>query len=235
VQIAGCGNRLHAMENENASPGCACPGRHFLRDARWYKRLQARVLSREYAPYTRAVERRKAELFGGLEGDVVEIGPGGGVNLRYFAPDVRWTGIEPNPYLHDVIRARARELGRAADVRAGRAEALPFDDGSVDAVACSLVLCSVNDLEGTLREIRRVLRPGGRFVFIEHVADPKGGRRARLQRMVRPVWRLMADGCHPDRRTWEAIRAAGFARVEIEHFEAPVPLVAPHIAGFAVR
>jgi len=223
------------MADNETTTGCSRPCRHFIRDSRWYKRLQARLLSTECAPYTRAVDRRKAELFGGLEGDVVEIGPGGGVNLRYFGPGVRWIGVEPNPYLHDVIRARARELGRSAEVRLGRAEALPFDDGSVDTVVCSLVLCSVSDLEGTLREIRRVLRPGGRFVFIEHVADPRGGRRARLQRMVRPLWRLLADGCNPDRRTWEAIQAAGFSRVEIDHFEAPVPVVAPHIAGFAVR
>ncbi len=223
------------MVEIDAAAGRGSPGRHLLRDARWYKRLQARLLSLEHAPYTRAVERRKAELFGGLEGEVVEIGPGAGVNLRYFGSDVRWIGVEPNPYLHDVIRARAQELGRTAEVRLGRAEALPFGDGSVDAVASSLVLCSVSDLEGTLREIRRVLRPGGRFAFIEHVADPQRGRRARLQRAVRPLWRLLADGCNPDRRTWEAIRAAGFSRVEIDHFEAPVPLVAPHIAGFAVR
>lgn len=223
------------MVDNETTPGCPCPGRHFLRDSRWYKRLQARLLSTEYEPYTRAVERRKAELFGGLEGDVVEIGPGGGVNLRYFAPDVRWTGIEPNPYLHDVILERARELGRTAELRAGRAEALPFEDGSVDAVVSSLVLCSVGDLEAVLREIRRVLRPGGRFAFVEHVADPRGGGRARLQRLVRPLWNLLADGCSPDRRTWEAIRGAGFSAVEIEHFEVPIPVVAPHIAGFAVR
>src|SRR5690606_10331364 len=114
-------DRLHVMV-KNSMPGPARPGRHLLRDARWYKRLQARLLSTEYAPYTFAVDRRKAELFGGLEGDVVEIGPGGGVNLRYFGPGVRWIGVEPNPYLHDVIRARARELGRSAEVRLGRAE-----------------------------------------------------------------------------------------------------------------
>jgi len=93
----------------------------------------------------------------------------------------------------------------------------------------------VEDLGAALREIRRVLKPGGRFVFIEHVAAPAGSWRRRLQRWVRPVWRALGDGCHPDRETLQAIRAAGFARVEAEEFLAPVGLVAPHIAGFAVN
>lgn len=209
--------------------------RNPLRRARWYKRLQARLLTTEYPPYANAVDRWKRALFGGLEGEIIEIGPGGGINLPFYRSEVRWVGVEPNPYLHDAILERARELGRTADVRLGRAEALPFEDGSVDAVVSSLVLCSVSDLEGTLREIRRVLRPGGRFVFIEHVADPRGGGRARVQCLVRPLWNLLADGCNPDRRTWEAIRGAGFSAVELEHFEVPIPVVAPHIAGLAVR
>jgi ubiquinone/menaquinone biosynthesis C-methylase UbiE len=117
----------------------------------------------------------------------------------------------------------------------GSAERLPLEAASADAVIGTLVLCSVADVAAALREIRRVLKPGGRFVFIEHVVAPAGTWRWRLQRWVRPLWRVIADGCHPDRDTLSAIRAAGFARVEAEQFLAPAGLVAPHIAGIAVQ
>jgi ubiquinone/menaquinone biosynthesis C-methylase UbiE len=115
---------------------------------------------------------------------------------------------------------------------------LAVDDESVDAVVCTIVLCSVRDLSATLGEIRRVLRPGGRFVFMEHVAAPRGTGLRRVQRLLRPVWQFLADGCTPDRETDAAIRAAGFSHVEIERFRLPREvsvLAGPHIAGEAVR
>ena len=127
------------------------------------------------------------------------------------------------------------EAGVAFELRDGNAERLPVRDASADAVIATLVLCSVAEVGAALREIRRVLKPGGRFVFIEHVAAPAATWRRRLQRWVRPLWRVIADGCHPDRDTLSAIRAAGFARVEVEQFQAPAGLVAPHIAGIAVQ
>ena len=180
---------------------------------------------------------QKQALLGGLRGTVVEIGPGAGVNLPYLDPRVRWVGVEPNAHLHDRLRSKAAEVGLDAAVLGGTAEHLPLPDASADAVVSTLVLCSVDDLDASLAEVRRVLRPGGRFVFVEHVAAPLGSILRRVQRFVRPAWGVLADGCRPDRETAAAIRAAGFEAVQIERFDAemPIPIVRPHIIGTATK
>ena len=179
----------------------------------------------------------KRDLLGDLEGTVVEIGPGAGVNLPYYPAGLQWIGVEPNVHFHPRLRRRAAKQGLRADVIAGVAERLELADASADAVVSTLVLCSVGDQAAALAEIRRVLKPGGRFVFIEHVAAPRGSRLRRVQRFVRPAWGVIADGCRPDRETGRAIEAAGFADVQIERFDAdmPIPVVRPHIAGTARR
>lgn len=113
-------------------------------------------------------------LLGALRGTVVELGPGAGGNLHHYGPDVRWLGIEPSRTARDRTKAEAAHLGMRAQVLPGRAETLELDDAGVDAVVCSFVLCSVADQAAALTQVRRVLRPGGRFVFAEHVAARKG-------------------------------------------------------------
>ena len=154
-----------------------------LRNARWYKRLAAWALSGTNRRYEAMVAEEKKALLSPLSGTVLEIGPGGGNNLAFLRPSMRWIGIEPNPFFHDRLRARGERLGIDVDVRAATAEALPVADQSVDAVISSLVLCTVRDPEATLREVRRVLRPGGRFVFVEHVvAAARDGAAVRAAR-----------------------------------------------------
>ena len=182
-----------------------------------------------------ALAERKAALLGDLHGTVVEVGPGTGPNLAYYAPDVRWIGIEPNGHMNRFLEAAARRLGREIDVRGGTVEALPFDDESVDHVVATLVLCSVRDQERALCEIRRVQKPGGHFVFIEHVAAPENTLLHRLQNLITPAWRLVSDGCRPNLRTWEAIPRAGFRTVEVERFQISAGPFGPHIAGYAVK
>ena len=177
----------------------------------------------------------KERLLTNLHGDVLEIGPGDGPNFRYFAPDVRWVGVEPNPYMHDYLRATAAAQGRTVDLRIGFTEVLPAADASMDAVVSTLVLCSVGDLQAGLAEIRRVLKPGGKYVFIEHVAAPRGSGARRLQNWVRPLWGALADGCEPNREIWRYLEDAGFSQLEIEHFRINVPIIKPHIAGYAVK
>lgn len=199
------------------------------------KRLHAWIMARLAAGYETKVADRKRALFAGIEGDVLEIGPGAGPNLAHLSPAVRWIGIEPNPYMWPYLRRAAARRGMAIEIRRGIAERIEADDASVDAVIGTLVLCGVRDQEGALAEIRRVLRPGGRYAFVEHVAAPRGTGLRRAQEFARPLWKLLADGCEPNRETWSAIERAGFASVTIEHGRVPIGLAAPHIFGVAVR
>ena len=185
--------------------------------------------------------RRKRALFGRIAGRdgappvVVEIGAGSGLNAAYLPAGARWIVVEPNVHFHGRIREAAAAHGLGLDLAAGTAEALPLADGAADAVLSTLVLCSVDDVAQSLAEARRVLRPGGRFVFVEHVAAPPGSLRRRAQRAFRRPWGWFADGCRPDQETGRLIREAGFADVEMEAFRAGLGLVAPHVAGVATR
>jgi ubiquinone/menaquinone biosynthesis C-methylase UbiE len=105
----------------------------------------------------------------------------------------------------------------------------------VDAVISTLVMCSVTNQAGVLKEILRVLRPGGSYRFIEHVAAEEHSRMWWAQKITKPVWKFAADGCETDRDTAAAVRRAGFSRVEIEKFRAPLSLASPHIAGKAMK
>ena len=199
--------------------------------ARWL----AFVLAHGHAADRRAYGARKRVLLGGLGPTVVEIGAGAGANAEYLVPGTFWQAVEPNAFLHDDLRRAADRAGLTLDLHTATAEALPFLDASADAVISTLVLCSVSDPDRALAEARRVLRPGGRFVFIEHVAAPPASLLRRVQRVLRAPWGALADGCRPDCETEALVRAAGFAEVTVERFRMPLGLVAPHIAGTALR
>lgn len=203
--------------------------------ASWYQRVQARLMQQARRSYEPLVRERKQALLGDLHGTLLEIGPGTGPNLAYYPRGARWIGVEPNPHMHPYLQAEAAQRGLQVELRDGRAEQLPAGDASVDVVVSTLVLCSVTDPTRTLSEVRRVLKPGGKFVFIEHVAAPPGTGLRRLQNLIQPLWTLLADGCHPNRETWTALEQAGFASLHIEHFRLPIGPASPHIAGVAVR
>lgn len=191
------------------------------------------LISRLSGSYECLISDRKERLFGTLEGTVLEIGPGTGPNLRYLSPEARWIGVEPNPYMDSYLEREAEVRRRSVQIVRGIVETLPLADGSVDVVVSTLVLCSVDDPVRALREIHRVLEPGGRFVFVEHHGAPSGTWLRRLQRWIRPAWTRVADGCRPDRETDRLITEAGFARLEMDRFRLKVPLVSPHVAGVA--
>lgn len=195
----------------------------------------ARWLLAAGGPVDRSLAARKRAILGDLRGHVLEIGSGEGASLRHLARGVRWTGVEPDPDSRAAsLRVAARE-GVAATVIDGRAEALPVADRSVDAVVGTLVLCSVDDVPGALREVRRVLRPGGRFAFIEHVGACPGTRLRGVQERLAPWWLGVTGECRLARDTEAAIREAGFGRVEVERFSMgpAVNPTSPHVAGVA--
>lgn len=188
------------------------------------------------AKYEAQMADQKQALFADLHGNVLEIGPGTGPNLPYYPSDIHWIGIEPNPFMHSYLRREAERLGLDIDLRRGTAERLDVEDNSIDAVVSTLVLCSVDSLAATLQEVLRVLMPGGRFFFLEHVAAPEGTRLRRVQHWVRPLWKILGDGCRPDRETWVALENAGFERVDYQHFRADIPgIVSPQIIGVATK
>jgi ubiquinone/menaquinone biosynthesis C-methylase UbiE len=198
------------------------------------QRIFAWALARLNQRYEQFVAPYKQRLFAELRGTVVEIGPGTGVNLRYLNREgVRWIGVDPNPFMLPYLLREAERLRMVVDCGMGSAYALPMENASVDAVICTLVLCSIGDQQRALREVLRVLRPGGRFVFIEHVAAPRGSRLRRVQRLVAPLWRPLVDGCNPCCETGAELQYAGFAAVEYEAIIAPLPLVSSQIVGVA--
>lgn len=160
---------------------------------------------------------------------MLELGIGVGGNWPYLATDLDYVGIEPDLYMLRRARKRAAAMGRRLTVEQARAEELPFDDESFDTVLATLTFCTVQDPQRALAEARRVLTPGGRLVFVEHVR-PKGRLAGRLFDWITPFWRRVGAGCHPNRRTEEAISAAG---LEIEAIERERVNGLPMIAGTA--
>lgn len=201
----------------------------------FYQRLFAHGLALGDDAQHRRYGERKRQLFADLTGTVVEIGPGTGVNLPYYPPGIHWIGIEPNPHMYPFIRRKATEYGIDAELRTTTASNTGLPDESADAVVSTLVLCSVPDVDATLAEMKRILKPGGRLYFIEHVAAPEGSWLRMLQNGITPIWRPLADGCHPNRETGTALERAGFSEVRYEHFRIEVPVVSPHIIGVATK
>jgi SAM-dependent methyltransferase len=185
----------------------------------------------------RKLGRLKRELFADLPDDVVELGAGTGANLRYYRPGTRLRAVEPSPYMRERLAARARELGIAVEPCGLVGEAIDLPSGSAGAVVSTLVLCTVQDPAAVLREVRRVLRGGGTFVCLEHVAAPPGSFLGRLQRWVKRPWRWFFEGCHVDRDLEAELRAAGFSDVRVErHVVATLFLpIRTQIRAIAIR
>jgi ubiquinone/menaquinone biosynthesis C-methylase UbiE len=178
---------------------------------------------------------RKQRLFAGLPREVVEIGPGVGANIRYLRPGSTLIAIEPNRYMHGPLRETAHRSGVRLDLRERMAEQTGLPDGSADSVISSLVLCSVQDPAAVLAEIRRILRPGGTFRFLEHVAAEAGTPTRFAQRVLRRPWAWTFEGCSCERDLEQSVRAAGFESVTIDRYRLHTPFLPfnTHIAGVA--
>ena len=140
----------------------------------------------------------RSELLADVGGEVLEIGFGTGLNLPHYPEHVRRiTTVDPNPGMNRLARRRIAEGGIAVDQRVLSGEALPFEDGSFDCVVSTWTLCSIPDAGRALGEVHRVLRPGGRFLFLEHGLS-EDSRVQRWQRRLNPIQRVLGDGCRLD-------------------------------------
>jgi len=177
-------------------------------------------------------EHRSA-LLGGIDGLVLDVGAGTGANLAHFRRATRVVAAEPDPWMRKRLAAKAASATMPADIRSDTAEALAYDDAAFDAVVCTCVLCSVANLDAALSEMRRVLRPSGHLVVLEHVRGDS--RLAAWQDRLEPLWSRVAGGCHPNRDVSGAVKRAGFVFESTETFD-PMPswvLTRPWLAATA--
>ncbi len=200
-------------------------------------RFNAWLLAKFEDDFHEEVGPRKSRHIGELSGTVVEIGAGNGVNFRYYPRGTRVIVFEPNPFMHKRLHTAGQAHGLDYELRAASAEQLDLPDESVDAAVCTLVLCTVPDPARVVAEIRRVLKPGGKFFFIEHVAAEQGTTLRKVQNLLVRPWRWLFEGCHTNRETARLLSEAGFSQVEIEQFksEKMPPVIVPQIAGVAIK
>lgn len=196
------------------------------------------------ALYDRAVKRTeegglrdmRRELLAEAGGRTIDVGAGTGANLGLFPPAVTELVLaEPDPHMAKRLRPKLAESGLSAELVEAPAERLPFEDSSFDTVVFALVLCTIPDPAAALAEAARLLRPGGRALFLEHVRsrDPK---LARWQDRLEKPWRFVGDGCHCNRDTVATIEASPLTLERVEHGRMPKspPLVRPLAHGSAV-
>jgi ubiquinone/menaquinone biosynthesis C-methylase UbiE len=201
--------------------------------------IRERAFAALYDPLSASAERKfgaetKRNLLATACGRVLEIGVGTGLSLPHYPPDVQLAGVDASRPMLRHAEQRAEALGREVRLVQAPAEELPFADGSFDTAVSLAVLCSVDDPARALAELRRVLRDGGRLLFIEHVRSDDPSVARRQDRYARP-WGWFSCGCQPNRDTLAEIEAAGFELVEVRREERPeVPrLVRPHVIGWA--
>lgn len=204
-------------------------------DATWGRAFAALYDRGLKATEEAGLRQMRRELLAGAGGRVLELGAGTGVNLDLYPDAVEdLVLVEPDPHMAKRLRAKLAESARTAAVIEAPAERLPFDDASFDTAVAMLVLCTIPDPAAALAEAARVLKPGGRLLFVEHVRAEDPGL-ARWQDRLEKPWRFLGDGCHCNRDTLATISSSRFELGEVQHGRLPKapPIVSPLVRGSA--
>ena len=165
------------------------------------------------------LEGLRTRLIRTAQGRVLEVGAGEGANFGSFRPGIDWVGLEPDARRREVLGDKARRAGYEHAPLDARAERIPLPDHDGDVILATFVLCSVDDQAAAAREFRRVLRPDGRLLLVEHVAAPRGTGRRVLQRVVTPLSRRLDHGCRWISDPLPALEAAGFVAEKLDRYE----------------
>jgi ubiquinone/menaquinone biosynthesis C-methylase UbiE len=206
-----------------------------LRNHRFFAAIYDRMLA---GTEDAGLREMRAEIVGEASGRTLEVGAGTGLNLVHYTDAVTELMLtEPDRFMARRLRDRiAAEPPRPGSVEVVEtpAESLPFDDASFDTVVATLVFCTVEDPSRAAGEVRRVLRPEGRLLYLEHVRDPDEGRLARWQDRLERPWGWFGAGCHPNRDTAATLSSAGFElRTQPGKLPKAPPWVRPLIRGSA--
>lgn len=204
-------------------------------DATW-----GRVFSALYDSLMKSTEEAgmreiRRETLSAASGRTIDIGAGTGLNVELYPEGVAELVLaEPDEHMLNRLRPKVPAWGREVAIVQAPADGLPFDDDSFDTAVFTLVLCTVPNPKAALAEAARVLKPGGKLLFVEHVRSEDPGL-ARWQDRLEGPWRFLGDGCHCNRDTVAAIEASPFTVERVEHGELPKspPLVRPLVRGSA--
>jgi len=212
----------------------------------FYKRFFPFLMYKISVRYNEKMHDKKKNLFSALPEfksekplHILEIGCGTGANFQFYPSGCKVICTDPNPHFKKYLQKSLADNDHLIFDRfvvASGEDMQSIEDDSVDAVVCTLVLCSVDNIPQTLKEAHRILRPGGGFFFMEHVVSDPSSWTFFFQHVLQPLWYFFGDGCEVTRATWKDLEAAGFSELKLKHIQAPLNfLIKPHITGYAVK
>ena len=206
--------------------------------------LRSWLMAKVYDSFMRKAEKEcfskwRSGLLNNLSGSVLEVGAGTGVNIFYYPAIIsKLVLTESDPNMLKILHKRAKQRNDLKlEIHQATVEKLPFPDNSFEFVVCTFLLCSVPIPEDSLSEIFRVLKSGGKYVFLEHVANTQNNHAYKWQKRIEPVWKIVSGNCHMTRNTEYEIEKSGLQILElhIENMDGRTSIINPFIRGIAQK